>query len=384
MTRRSAPLILAVVLVLGGCRHSAPERETSPAVTGGTTTTTTSQRSAESGPVSVVEGRVTSPYAVAARVRGLPGQRGAERLAAPVNAALFGTLSPAVVFDGAGGALAYNAFERSEPVIRVRDVETDRERVLARRAYSVALGRDGRFAYFHAPSLDAEDLDTFVGHVVVATGSGDDRVRWTAEADRYVVAAWAGERLLVYRLRPPALPDLLLFDGPKKERRLAAGSALVAVSPDGTRAFVTEYGAAPPRVRVLDLANGSAGAELTVEPDGNWTPVALVGEAGSWVGDLVAASTDSGVVVFRVESNRIAPEQQLLLDPELFPTGVLEPQMDAEARRIVMVAEIAAAPRQAIAPAGILECDRFELECVVGTRAPSIPGPRVVYNPSRP
>lgn len=301
------------------------------------------------------------------------------KLGAAANATLIATLAPLAVPTPGGTALAYNSWRGRRPTIRVRTLPEGDESTLDEGAHSPAWGSDGRrVAYFKALTPEFGDPRRYLGHVVVRDPRGAERRRWTARAGRYVVAAWAGDRVVAYRLRT-SFPDLIVLDAPRRERVLAAGSALVALSPDGSRVFVSRYGPSPAVVRVLDVASGEELARF--RPDPQHAPYVL--ESGSWEGDRVFAATTTGIAVFRVGEGTIELEQVLRVAPT-FPAGVFEPRASADGRTVVAWGELEPQPRQAIPQAALVECDRRSLRCVRVAVSSSSAPPRPVYNPSRP
>jgi hypothetical protein len=327
-----------------------------------------------SGQLLVEPGEVPSArYTAGAALFGL--RAGDEPIAfeAPVRATLQGTLSPAAVPDRAGVRVAYNSFRGRRPVLRVYD-GAGRDRPLAEGAYSLAWRDDGAVAYVKALRAELASFRRYLGHVVVRRSLAAPPVRWTAAPGRYVVAAWAGPRLLVYRLSARGFPDLLVLDGRGRMRRLAATSALVAVGPGGDRAAVARYAQSPPVVRLLDLSTRRELARVRLSA-ARWAV-----EAGSWVGDRIAVATSVGIAVLRAGPRRLALDQVLRLDRSTFEVGPFEPQLDARGRTIVAWAELTPRPREALPPAVVLSCDRFTLRC---RRTPDGSGFRLVYNPSR-
>jgi hypothetical protein len=336
----------------------------------------------KSGDVTVARTKVplSIPYVVGKRAYGVRSNERPEQLRAEVNTTLLGTLAPAAILDATGRYLLYNAWRRTSPALRLRDIHADDDRIVERGAYSAAWREDGALAYVKGVRPDVASIKRYLGHVVVRDSLEAAPVRWTAKPARYVAAAWAGERLIVYRRGAKGFPDLVVLDRRGESRTLARSAALVALSPDGSKAFVARYGSSPPLVRVMDLATGGETASLQVREEA----VTSVGESGSWTGDLVVASATGGLIVFRVRNGSVAVDQVLRFSPERFPVGVLGPRADESGRRVAASAQLMPAPRQAIPPAAVLVCDRIALSCVQGPRAPSIPGPRIVYNPSRP
>jgi hypothetical protein len=364
-SRRPAAALLAV-LGLAGCTHSGSDAESRSAA---------NARSGEA----VIERKaaVDAVWIAGNRVYGLPGRR--HTLAAPVSTTLIGTLAPAALTDPARRILAYNSWRGRAPMIRLRDLATRKESLLDDGALSLAWRQDGALGYFKGLQPDVREVRRYVGHVVVRPSPGQPSVRWTSEAGRYVVAAWAGQRLLAYRLRA-GWPDLVVLDAPGRVRVLARAGALVAVSPDGRRAFVATYGSSPPVVRVLDVAGGRTVASSTLGGGG----IRWLTEAGSWSGEHVVATASAGLAVFRVHPGGITLAQVLRFPRGAFPTGVLEPRLGADGERVVARGELESSPRQALPRAVVLNCDRLRLRCVQGPPVSSALGPHLVYNPSRP
>jgi hypothetical protein len=318
--------------------------------------------------------RIAAAYVVGNRVHGLPATRAPRRLAGAVNAPFTTTLAPAAVASADDpGTIVYHAFLAGRPVLRRYDAARRRDSVVANGAFSIAWRRDGALAYFRGIRPKVRDPDRHRGHVIVRRG--DRSVRWTRRPGRYVAAAWAGERLLAYRLTRLSA-DLLAFDGPRRARTLARNAFLVAVSPDGRHALTSRAGARGAAVHVRDVATGVSTAELSLRT----TFVA----PGSWAGDRAVGATNLGLVVFRIEPDRIALDQTLDVDLTVYPTGLQEPRLDPSGRHIVAWAELAAKPRQAVAETALVECDRMTLECRQGPSAPGLQPPRPIYNPSRP
>ena len=330
-----------------------------------------------SGPVTVsARGDVDASWVTEDRLHLAGG--GSSKLAAAVNSTLIATLAPAAVPRGPA-AVAYNSWRGTRPTVRIRDLRSGDESVLDEGAHSVAWAGDGRLAYFRALQPDLSDPRRYLGHVVVRASRRVPAQPWTARPGRYVVAAWARGRILFYRLGGGGFPDLLVLDRQRRQRLLAARSALVAVSPDGRRAFVSRYGSSPPVVRVLDVASGAEAASLQIDAE----RVEYVLESGSWVRDTVFASTTAGIAVFRAGRDSIELEQ-VLRAQATFPRGLSEPRASPDGRSVLAWGEIEPQPRQAVAEAQLVECDRSTLRCVRAALASAAAPPRPVYNPSRP
>jgi hypothetical protein len=360
-----AGLAILGAILFAGCLHGAGEEPRAR------------PEAARSGPVAVDAGAERGvAYVAGDRLYGLRASRPI-RLAAAINTTLIANLSPAAVPAPAGRLLAYNSWRGGGPVVRIRDLETGKDDVLDEGAVSLAWRRDGALAYFKALKRDVGAPRRYAGRVVVRRAPAADPVRWTPTPRRYLVAAWAGRRLLAYRMRS-RWPDLIALDAPGRARLLARAGALVAVSPDGSRAFVSTYGASPPLVRVLDIASGREIARRA------FRELRWLTESGAWTGDLVVATGNDGLAVFRVRRRAIALEQVLRFAPAGFPVGPFEPRLEDAGRRITGWAELESQPREALPQAAVLTCDRVARRCRHAPPVSTGVGLRLVYNPSRP
>ena len=187
-----ASLILAVVAAAGlvGCRSSAQEAG-----------------STARAPLA----KTPRVYTVGARVFGL--ENGVAKLASPPVTPLAGWLTPAAVPSPDGRYLAYNTWQElraddpglswsdqgiesgdplATPSLRVYDTTTGSDDVLARGAFSVAWGKDGRLAYFTGAERDYRAGVSYVGRVVVRRSLGSKPTVWSTEVGRYIVVGWAG------------------------------------------------------------------------------------------------------------------------------------------------------------------------------------------------
>ncbi len=388
MRVHAATLFLGA-LVLAGCSQSEPEREEGARPSEGKAATAeTATGSRGSAELTVVDGELErTTWVMQDQVYGLAGNEAPEKLCGVVNAPLAATYSPAAVPHPANNhLLAYNSFLEERPVLRVHDVARDKDSVVDEGAYSLAWRRDGALAYFKGLKPRVENPARYLGHVVVRASVESEPVRWTAEPGRYAVSAWAGDRLIVHELGQ-GWPNLVVFDGPKRKRLIAERAALIAVSPDGTRALITKKPAPSPIVSIVDIANGGEVATFTfsdrVDPI-RGQPIDYVANLGAWAGDTVIASATGGLAVFSVADDEIALEEVLGVDPEAFPLGLAEPQSDETGRYVAASAELMPEPGAAFPRTAIMECDRVERRCVLGRSAPSFLPPRLVYNPSRP
>ena len=343
--------------------------------------------------------RLPAVYTVGRMLLGLPGYESVRLAAAPV-APLAGWLAPVAVPSPDGRYVAYNAWRElreddpalswqdqgispgdplARPSIRLHDLESGVDRKFVDGGFSLAWRGDGALAYFKGADRDYRAGVRYVGGVFVRDTVQGPARRWTDGTDRYVVAGWAGSTLLVYRVGAGETLDVLALDGPGEPRVLASDAGLVAISPDGTGALV-EHGpqSGPPRVDLLAVANGARLASLdltTVDPS-----VGVVGYSGDWQGDLVAASSASGVAIFRIAGNRIDLAHTLHALPG---QGIAEPRF-VGASRVTGWTSTASG-------GAFVDCDRASGRCASAVPRPAARGAdgfpawrRPVYNPSRP
>ena len=392
MRTRVAILVL-VAAVLGGCTHRE-DRADDASPTPGTETGAESAPARSEGEIAteeltVVDGKLErSTWAMQSAIRGLPDGQAPEKLSGIIHAPFAGTLAPVAAPSPADeNVFAYSSFARERPVLRVRDTETNEDVVVDEATYSFAWRGDGALAYFKGLNPRVPDPTFYRGHVLVRTSPTADPVRWTAKSAGYVVTAWTGDRLIVHQRQATGWPNLLVFDAPKRPRVLAKRAALIAVSPDGSRAFVTKEPQEGPAVAIVDIGTGDELASFAFSDDvthAGGQSINYVSDSGAWTGDTVVAAVTSGVAVFDVAGDEIALEELLFLDPEVFPLGLSEPKFLDGDRYFVGAAELRERPRAAFARTALMECDRIERRCVLGRSAPAFQPPRPVYNPSRP
>ena len=363
-------------LALAGCSHSESDtRDSRGAVAD----------SVDAAALTVVDGPLRRiPWAIARDVYGLQPKR--RKLAGPVHAPLTGTLSPAAVPSPVGARVAYNSFLQQRPVLRVHDFVTRKDRVLEDGTYTFAWRRDGALAYFKGLTAQVGDPLRHRGHVFVRASVDARPVRWTKKPALYAVSAWARDRLIVHERRR-GWPNLVALHAPGRRRVVAADAALVALSPNGTRAFVTERPNPRPRVSVVDVATGRRRATFAfsgeVDPM-RQQPINYVADSGAWAGRSVIAAVTGGLAVFRVTRDEIILTQLFGVDPNAFPLGLVEPKSDATGQYVVAVAELAQRPRAAVSRTALMECELARRRCVLGRSSPSFVPPRPVYDPSRP
>lgn len=374
--RMTIPLCLFLALAASACGAAKTERGAQPPAA-----------------------RPPAVYTVGRTLLGLPGHERVTLAAAPITP-LAGWLTPVAVPSPDGRYVAYNAWRElreddpalswedqgistgdplARPSIRLHDLEAGTDSTYVSGAFSLAWRGDGALAYFKGAGRDYRAGVRYVGDVFVRDSVSGPARRWTEKTDRYVVAGWAGPTLLVYRVRPGEALDVLALDGPGKRRALASEAGLVAISPDGTSALV-EHGpeTGPPRVDLVAVSNGKKLASLdltTVDP-----AVGVVGYAGDWQGDLVAAPSASGVAVFRIAGSHIELARTMRTAAG---EGMAEPRFAGTSRVTGWTSS----------PSGgaFVDCDRLSARCARTVPLPTAQGDegfpawrRPVYNPSRP
>jgi hypothetical protein len=338
-------------------------------------------------------------YTVGRSLIGAPGL-GQVRLAAPPVAPLAGWLTPAAVPSPDGRFVAYNAWRElrkddpsqswkdqgispgdplARPSIRLHDLESGDDSLLATGAFSLAWRADGALAYFQGVGRSYRAGVPYVGRVVVRASTGSPARRWTSAPARYVVVGWAGATLIAYVEHEGETLDVLALDAPGKVRRLARGAGVVAISPDGSEVLL-ERGpeAGAPRVELVSVASGARLASLdltTVDP-----AIGVVGYAGDWEGSLAVAPSSSGLAVFAVTGRRISVVRAIQVAGD---RGVAEPRFTA-AERITGWTSTAAG-------GAFVDCNRVTGRCGRAVLLPASRGTdgyptwrRPVYNPSRP
>ncbi len=356
--------------------------------------------SAASDEAVLVEGPSSPPlpFIEGDRIVGLPGGREVALDADP-SGGLMGWLSPVAVPSPDGRSIAYNAWEWLVPVdpakswsqqgispgdpvgvpsIRVVDLATGSERVLADGAFSLAWRDDGALAFFQGTSRTYRADEPFTGDILFRSSPEAVEETWTTVPDRYVVIAWARGRLLAYRMLEGERLDLLVFDGPGRSRLIAEGGELVAISPDGTRALVSSELAA----RVVDIASGEATARLDLaRTEVSGEPLAYLAYGGSWVGDRVVAESGAGTVTLGVADGRIAVLGVIRLPATEFAVPPHEPRLSADGSRVVAWVPVLGAGEERMYT--YLDC---AVDGSVCARGPLLGVDRyyAVHNPSRP
>lgn len=332
-------------------------------------TTSTGVRAAVGTPVeyAVTSGPASPPAAFLAgdRLTG-PGTSGSDALKARPAGGLMGWLSPVGVPSPTGADIAYNAWTYHRPVdpqasfsdqgisdgdplarpsIRVIDPKTGADTLLQDGAFSLAWRGDGAVAYFKGVDPDLRANQPYLGNVFVRNSFDSAPEAWTTRPDRYVVIAWAGDRLLVYRELEGESLELDVVDGPGQLRTLAVGARLVALSPDGTQVLLNSEGTSV--ASLVDVATGKelASVDLSKFTDpATGGPLAYIGYGGSWQGDQVVAEAGSSLLLFKVADGKIEVERQIMPQGD-FPMGLHEPRFtDPAGTKVVAWAPSASGP----------------------------------------
>lgn len=295
---------------------------------------------------------------------------------AAVEAPLAGTLTPVAVTSPDGEYTLYNTWRQLRaddpakdhlrqgihpgdlmaiPALRVRSSTTGEDRELATGATSAAWSATGRIAFAQGSGAGYYADTPWRSTVLVRDRLEGKDVPWTKDGGTYFVAGWAAETLLVYRQSEGELLELLVIDRPGETRSFGA-TALVAVSPDGSRLFLTT-GA---DVTVVDVHSGTelARAESVVGAD------QVVYYAGDWADDKVIAATTSGMVEFRVRATGLTVSRLFPMS-DRYREGVHEPHFGESSAEIVAWAPVRDARGQRGAVA--LRCDDRSGKCLPGS-----------------
>jgi hypothetical protein len=270
------------------------------------------------------------------------------------------------------------------PTLWSHDFGSGRDTVIDTDSFSAAVRSDGAIAYVRGTDVYRAFTD-YTGDVVVRSSVSAEPVVWSAQPAFYVAAAWAGKTLLVYRIGEGERLDVLALDGPGRQRLLMTHAELVAVSPDGTQAFLASDDTEAPRsVAVVNVADGTIAS--TLELDSLDQGILWAAYGGSWSGDLVAAPTNAGIGVFEVAGGAISLKELLKVGPDTFANGIIEPQFSGDMEHVIARGD---APPGKNAAADddsttALECDLATATCLAGMREPGRDWLHPAYNPSRP
>jgi hypothetical protein len=316
-----------------------------------------------------------------------------------VIAPLTGSLTPVATASPDGSFVVYSSWRQlakirpdavgqgvatGEPVgvpsVRLFDVRTGRDRLVANGAAAPAVSTSGSIAYFAGETPAVRNNVEYTGQVVVADSTDAKPRVWTTRPARYFPYAWAGSTLLVQRAIPDSEgADLYAFTGPDESHLLAPDAYAIAVSPDGEKVL------AAVGVRTLELIRvDDAAVEDTLSLDSGPAdaPHALM-YGGSWRGDRVVAKSDRGLVVLNVHGGLHV--ESVLSTPGL-AHGINEPVF-VDDTRVHGWADVGSpAPSGAGEPAydnALVDCDLAVATCAIDQPNPARKWARWVTNPSR-
>lgn len=272
--------------------------------------------------VPLPEGEAKLGYVVGDELR-LPAQPPA-KLAAPVGAYLPSEV-PLVVPSPDERTLVYHTWEReidrrrgmikrATNFLRVFEVESGRDKLLARGAAGVAWSSDGRLAYGRATVPEFRNnlrdwRSGRFGHIFVRRTIESQAVRWTTTEAAWVPLAWAGRVLLAQSMvsgvhtrgglrRFPW--GIWAFSGPGRGQPLGIHT-LIAVSPDGRLVLgLGSVNGSMTRLRVVEAATGRdvvsvSADELPGAKESHVDPVLVVPlRGGSWSGGTIIAPSGPG------------------------------------------------------------------------------------------
>lgn len=358
MPRRTGLLLLAAALAAGtaacgveepqaGLRPGSGLAEAEPAPEVPATAAPSSTLPApppEPTPTTVPALPASDGYLVAAGAFAVDGV--AHQLAEAPGGGLAGSLTPAVVPDGATGAYFYTTWADSRidqldelepgepagvPVVRRYDPATGADDEFRAGAYAPAVSTTGVVAW-------AEDLDgRYLAHasnptrIVVAAPGGDEP--WSEGADRLLIPlGWAGDVLVTYEQQAGASARIVAFDGPGQERVLAERGDVIAFSPDGESILLAEYPVAGTSFVLVRVGDGARLATASAE--------VRAFHGGHWQGDTVVAPTTTGLLTLGVAGGGLQVGEPVTMSLADF-VGVQRPRIDAatgEVRALVTVA----------------------------------------------
>lgn len=336
-------------------------------------------------------GPINGLLVAAGRVEGLRNAA----LAGTASSPLSGWLAPVAVPTADGDQLVYSTWRKlqhedpklswskqgihpgdplGEPTLWIHDFGSGRDKKIDTDSFSAAVRDDGTIAYVRGTDV-YRAFERYTGDIVVRSSVSGQPVVWSTDPADYVAAAWAGNTLLAYRIDEGERLDVLALDGPGEQRLLMADGNLVAVSPDGTQAFLADEANSPGSVSVVNIADGTIAETLDLGSLSQGILWSAYG--GSWSGDRVAAPTNTGIAVFDVAHGAISLEELLKDEPNTFSGGVIEPQFSGDSEHIIARGEAGDSTTA-------LECDLATAACLAGTTAPGAAWLHPAYNPSRP
>jgi hypothetical protein len=322
-----------------------------------------------------------------------------------VIAPLTGSLTPVAVESSDGAFVVYSSWRQLAPIkpdaraqglvtgqpvgvpsVRLYNVRTAKDVLLANGAAAPAVSTTGAVAYFAGDGETVRENVDYTGRVVVADSQNARPRVWTSRPARYFPYAWAGSELLVYRgVQDSEGTDLYAYTGPDEGHLLAPDAFAIAVSPDRSK-VVAAVGVRT--IEVIRVADGAVEDTLSLDtpnaPGSPPIPDALM-YGGSWLGDRIVANSDRGLVVLNVRGGL---HIESLFETPSFPHGVNEPVFVDETH-VQGWADVAN-PQPTAGNVGepaydnaLVDCDLATGSCAVGERNPARKWTRWVMNPSR-
>lgn len=268
------------------------------------------------------------------------------------------------------------------PSIRLFDLRSGKDALLANGAASPAVSTSGAIAYLAGDSQTVRQNVDYLGRIVVAD-SRDSKPRvWTSSPARYLPYAWAGGRLLVHRGVPDSEgADLYAYAGPDDAHLLAPDAFAIAVSPDGEEVLAS---VGIRTLEVIRIADAAIVDTLSLDSGSANAPHAVM-YAGSWQGDRIVANSDRGLVVLNTRGGLHV--ESVFATPGL-PHGINEPVLVDETRVQGWgdVGKPQATPGGSGEPAygnALVDCDLATESCAVDQANTSRQWARWVTNPSR-
>jgi hypothetical protein len=318
-----------------------------------------------------------------------------------VIAPLTGSLTPVATASSDGSFVVYSAWRQlariqpdaraqglkeGQPVgipsIRLFDLRSGKDALLANGAASPAVSTTGAIAYLAGDSQTVRQNIDYTGRIVVAD-SRDSKPRvWTSSSARYLPYAWAGGALLVHRGVPDSeAADLYAYTGPDEAHLLAPDAFAIAVSPDGDEVLAS---VGIRTLEVIRIADAAIEDTLSLDRGAANAPHAVM-YAGSWQGDRIVANSDRGLVVLNTRGGLHV--ESAFATPGL-PHGINEPVLVDETRvqGWADVGKSQATPDGSGEPAygnALVDCDLATESCAVDQANTARQWARWVTNPSR-
>ncbi len=279
------------------------------------------------------------------------------------------------------------------PTIRLFDLVSSEDTLIASGARSMAWRADGAFAYATGIDTDYRLNLPYLERVVVQQGLDGEPSVWTSDADRYTVELWAGSTLIVSRELMGGAREYIALDGPDLKRSIlseADRESFLGVSPDGKHVLISSGGfdsGQPLMIREVELGSGEEIARFSFEHQLDpitGKPVDGVWEA-AWEGDRIVVSLGSkSIAVLSSEGGALALEDIITFEyPKLRDGRLTTITLSTDCNRIYLVADEGDASSE-LERTAVITYDLASGECSRWI-APGMPAiTHLVSNPSRP